>query len=45
MTLIGKQRIVIGMYDGLGMDYVEASPLPGFRFMAEHGFSKPASHS
>ncbi len=30
MTLIGKQRIVIGMYDGLGMDYMEASPLPAF---------------
>jgi phosphonoacetate hydrolase len=43
MSLIGKQRIVIGMYDGLGMDYMEASPLPGFRFMAEHGFFKPVS--
>jgi hypothetical protein len=25
MTLIGKQRIVIGMYDGFGMDYMAAS--------------------
>jgi phosphonoacetate hydrolase len=43
MTLIGKQRIVIGMYDGFGMDYMEASPLPGFRSMAEHGFFKQVS--
>jgi phosphonoacetate hydrolase len=43
MTLIGKQRIVIGMYDGFGMDYMEASPLPGFRSMAEHGFFKRVS--
>ena len=43
MTLIGKQRIVIGMYDGLGMDYLEASPLPGFRSMAEQGFFKQVS--
>jgi predicted AlkP superfamily pyrophosphatase or phosphodiesterase len=43
MTLIGKQRIVIGMYDGFGMDYMAASPLPAFRFMAEHGFFKPVS--
>jgi phosphonoacetate hydrolase len=43
VTLIGKQRIVIGMYDGLGLDYLEASPLPGFRFMAEQGFFKRVS--
>jgi phosphonoacetate hydrolase len=43
MTLIGKQRIVIGMYDGFGMDYMAANPLPAFRFMAEHGFFKPVS--
>jgi phosphonoacetate hydrolase len=43
MTLIGKQRIVIGMYDGFGMDYMAANPLPAFRFMAEHGFFKPLS--
>jgi phosphonoacetate hydrolase len=43
MTLIGKQRIVIGMYDGFGMDYFETSPLPTFRRMAEQGFSKPVS--
>jgi phosphonoacetate hydrolase len=43
MTLIGKQRIVIGMYDGLGMDYMEASRLLAFRFMAEHGFFKRVS--
>jgi phosphonoacetate hydrolase len=43
MTLIGKQRIVIGMYDGFGMDYMEASPLPVFRSMAEQGFFKRVS--
>ncbi len=41
MTLIGKQRIVIGMYDGFGMDYLDASPLAGFRSMAADGFFKP----
>jgi phosphonoacetate hydrolase len=40
MTLIGKQRIVIGMYDGLGTDYLEASTLPTFRLMMERGFFK-----
>jgi phosphonoacetate hydrolase len=43
MTLIGKQRIVIGMYDGFGMDYLDASPLPAFRSMARDGFFKPVS--
>jgi phosphonoacetate hydrolase len=43
MTLIGRQRIVIGMYEGLGMDYTEASPLPAFCFMAEQGFFKRVS--
>jgi phosphonoacetate hydrolase len=40
MTLIGKQRVVIGMIDGFGMDYLEASAMPMLRFMAEHGFFK-----
>jgi phosphonoacetate hydrolase len=40
MTLIGKQRIVIGMYDGFGMDYFEASTMTAFRFMTEHGLFK-----
>jgi len=40
MTLIGKQRIVIGMFDGLGMDYLEASTMPALRFMADRGFFK-----
>ena len=40
MTLIGAQRIVIGMYDGLGMDYLEAHSLPTFRFMCQRGFFK-----
>lgn len=43
MTLIGKQRIVIGMYDGFGMDYFDASPLPVFHAMAREGFFKPVS--
>jgi phosphonoacetate hydrolase len=43
MTLIGKDRIVIGMYDGFGMDYMEASSMPGLRFMADHGFFKRVS--
>jgi phosphonoacetate hydrolase len=43
MSLIGKQRIVIGMYDGFGMDYLETSPLPSLRFMIEHGFFKRVS--
>lgn len=43
MTLIGKQRIVIGMYDGLGMDYLGASVLPAFRFMSSQGFFKRVS--
>jgi len=40
MSLIGKQRIVLGMYDGFGMDYFEASTMTAFRFMTEHGFFK-----
>ena len=43
MTLIGKQRIVIGMYDGFGMDYLGASYMPSFRFMADQGFFKRVS--
>jgi phosphonoacetate hydrolase len=40
MTLIGNQRIVIGMYDGFGMDYLEASRMPWLRCMMKHGFFK-----
>jgi phosphonoacetate hydrolase len=40
MTLIGAQRIVIGMYDGLGMDYLDANWLPTFRLMSQRGFFK-----
>lgn len=43
MTLIGKQRVVIGMYDGLGMDYLEASSLPSLRYATENGFFKRVS--
>jgi phosphonoacetate hydrolase len=40
MTLIGKQRIVVCMYDGFGMDYFEASTLPSLRSMGEQGLFK-----
>lgn len=40
MSLIGKQRIVISMVDGFGMDYLEASPMPALRFMRQNGFFK-----
>ena len=40
MSLIGKQRIVIGMYDGFGMDYFEASMLPSLNLMVARGFFK-----
>src|SRR5689334_12388192 len=31
------------MYDGFGIDYFDASPLPAFRAMAREGFFKPVS--
>jgi phosphonoacetate hydrolase len=40
MTLVGKQRVVIGMVDGFGMDYLEASAMPSLRLMTEEGFFK-----
>jgi phosphonoacetate hydrolase len=43
MSLLGKQRVVIGMYDGFGMDYLESGPMPSLRFMIEHGFFKRVS--
>jgi phosphonoacetate hydrolase len=43
MTLIGKQRIVIGMYDGFGMDYLDASALPSLNLMVAWGFFKRVS--
>src|SRR5262245_18060140 len=43
MSLIGKQRIVVGMYDGFGMDYFEASTLPSLNLMAARGFFKRVS--
>ena len=33
-----NQRVVIGMYDGLGMAYYNESPLPTMKSMAERGF-------
>jgi phosphonoacetate hydrolase len=43
MTLIGQQRIVVGMIDGFGMDYLGASPMPSLRFMMKNGFFKRVS--
>ena len=40
MTLIGKQRIVIGMYDGSAWIISKQARLPAFRSMAEQGFFK-----
>src|SRR5262249_57171207 len=37
------QRVVIGMYDGLGTDYVRASRMPVFKEMQSSGFSKTVS--
>jgi phosphonoacetate hydrolase len=34
------QRIVVCMYDGFGMDYYEASPLPVMKRMAREGLAK-----
>ncbi len=36
-----RQRVVVGMYDGLGLDYLDASPMPVFRDLAAGGFFKP----
>lgn len=40
-SLIGKdQRVVIVMVDGLGVDYVEQSPMPVLKGLMSKGFSK-----
>ena len=36
----GNQRVVIGMVDGLGPDYVEQSPMPVFKGLMAKGFTK-----
>lgn len=35
--ILEKQRVVIGMIDGFGMDYYEHSELPALKSMARHG--------
>jgi phosphonoacetate hydrolase len=37
---LGKQRMVIGMYDGFGADYLQASPMPVMKSMIQNGFFK-----
>ena len=36
-----KQRLVIGLMDGLGMDYFEMSPIPVLKRMCREGFYRP----
>jgi len=43
MSVIPRQRIVIAMYDGLGLDYLESSPMPALREMMTQGLFKPVS--
>ena len=38
-TVIPQQRIVIGMIDGFGSDYMDAQPMPALRAMAGSGLS------
>ena len=40
MSLIRSQRIVIGMMDGFGMEYFDATPLPHIKGLAERGVFK-----
>jgi phosphonoacetate hydrolase len=41
MSYETNQRVVIGVFDGLGMDYFSAQPLPTIQQMAVEGFFKP----
>ena len=41
--IVEKQRVVIGMIDGFGMDYFEKSPLPVMKSMARDGLFNPVS--
>jgi phosphonoacetate hydrolase len=41
--ILEKQRVVIGMIDGFGMDYYEHSELPALKSMARHGVFNRAS--
>ena len=38
-----RQRIVVGMMDGLGLEYVAHSEMPAWKRMADAGFSKTVS--
>ena len=38
-TVIPQQRIVIGMIDGFGSDYMDAQPVPALRAIASSGLS------
>lgn len=35
-----KQRVVIGMIDGFGVDYLEATPMPVMKSMMQNGLFK-----
>ncbi len=36
-----RQRLVVALMDGLGMDYYEKSPMPVLKGMAQQGFFRP----
>ena len=36
-----RQRLVVALMDGLGMDYYENSPMPVLKGMAQQGFFRP----
>src|SRR5918996_2045743 len=38
-----RQRLIIAMYDGLGLDYIEASPIPVLNEMMARGLFRPVS--
>ena len=43
MSVAQRQRIVIAMYDGLGLDYLEASLMPALKAMMTQGLFTPVS--
>jgi phosphonoacetate hydrolase len=43
MSVTQRQRVVIAMYDGLGLDYLQASPMPCLKAMMARGLFKPVS--
>ena len=40
MIIVGKQRVVVSIYDGFGLDYLNQSPMPVFKHMMNSGFYK-----